>query len=144
MSLQMEARRPDRFDKKRPVSANSRTPEHNPLWPKPMVSVRVLTKEEQRQQAEEWENRERLPELSTSAARMVLSMVGPWDKHDDEMGYGGADCCGEVSHKTFVQAHERLAYTTTHLKSQWDKDVFDRARDFIRECALNGYEATYG
>jgi hypothetical protein len=148
MSLQMEARRPIEWvapeEEAIVADVTIKLNDVNPLFPKSMVEVRVLTKEEQRQLIEEWENRERLPELSTTRSRKVLELINRWNVRVHEPGYGGADECGTIDHLVFVQAHHHLPYTTTHLKSQWDKDIFTDARDFIRECALNGYEATYG
>lgn len=145
-----------------PTPAPPPDPFRNPMWPKQMVVTRVLTPEEQAAIAAEPD----LPELNwRDTVYLALEMVSPfrvYKKHDKDWHPYDYDPDDTIEHAWFVQAHESLPYvesdycnyiylTRGHESELLKSDrvsfglrYFDLARDFIRECALNGYNAAYG
>lgn len=128
----------------------------------PTVVVRVLSKAEIAAIAAE----PRLPELNWRAPiYLVLEMIKPWrtfENHNEDWWHYDHDPDNTIEHEWFVKAHEALPFIETeyynHILlttgepskgSKGDQEAFgrryfDMARNYVRECALNGYYATYG
>ena len=162
MGLQMSARKvPESrvsvtLDKETPEEAQERV---RLGWShRATITVRALTPEELTAPREE------LPGLYWShASFLALEMVADfrdWEAHQKASKYDStAD--GKVEHDAFVKANQAHPFSLDMylarrrekgLKCHLDgletesfyKEYFERARDFIRECALNNYYATYG
>lgn len=90
---------------------------------------------------------EELPELTSSTAtRLMLSMMEPFRKREgvdyEDPEYYETLAWSTIAHEEFVQAHRTLTYFWQNFSD--DRKAVEAARDFIRECALNNYYATYG
>lgn len=170
MGMQMSARRVDPPEPPKPFKITDVQPlsaiDRARRWT-PMITVRVLSREEHIAQMKAYEEEEKLPYLGwSSCTRLALEMLSPyrpeqkpqaWNEHD----FDNNDWL--IEHDAFVKAHEALPYveveylnhilltrgemsrlTRSNDVEAFGKRYFDLARDFIRECALNGYEASYG